>query len=145
VTPKSLLTDLAARVARVLEPKGFAFAPDQETSSSGGPFANGFFVRGPLRIGLIVRGETLGLPVYQWGEHSAGHDDVVRLLGHADDALLRWDPDAFRAFGADGTDPGEAFVGDLSRIVLPAMTASPEGFAALISSAHAARLRSWGL
>jgi len=145
MTPTASLRQLADRVAAVLGPEGFTFAEGEGAVSSGGPFTNGFFVRGPLRIGLIVRGETLGLPVYETNKHNAGHDDIVRFLGHADDALLRWDPKAFRAFASDGSDPIAAFVHDLSRIILPALRTSPDAFAALVSSAHAARLRSWGL
>lgn len=145
MTAQSSLAELVEQLEPVLKSHGFTFTAEHDAVSSGGPFANGYFVRGPLRIGVIVRGTTLGLPVYELGEYNAGHNDVVRLLGRADDARLQWDPDEYQLLARNGYEPIEAFLVDLSTIVLPALRASQDSLASLLATAHAERLRKFGM
>jgi hypothetical protein len=63
---QAVLDGIAGRPRPLLEPLGFTFDHGDQAVSSGGPFATGFFSRGPFHIELIVRDDRLGLPNYRW-------------------------------------------------------------------------------
>jgi hypothetical protein len=135
---QSTLERTAADLAPVLEPHGFEFGLGDTGVSSGGEFATGFFSRPPIRIGLVVRGKTLGLPNYEYGEVISGHDDLVRALGRGDEARLRWDSQQRRLVASDGADVVSALVSDLEKIIMPSLERSPDDFRIAVNAAHAA-------
>src|SRR5947209_16990090 len=78
-----------ARLGPLLEDAGFRSEQGGEGVASGGSFATGFFRRGSLEIGLIVRGSNrFGCPNYSEGNGYAGHDDMMWALGRESDAQL---------------------------------------------------------
>ncbi len=122
------LEKIVERLQPVLVPAGFRFESSGRGSSSGGPYAAGFFIRrSSFRIGLIVRGDHLGMPSYEWGPTVRGHEDVLRLLGREKDALLQWNRREMRAttkwtlFRQNRMDVVEALESDLRNIILPAL------------------------
>lgn len=103
--------------------------------SSGGSFAVGFFRRGPLEIGLIVRNRNeLGCPNYFAGKGYAGHDDMIWALGaDGKEQLVAGEWLSFQA--RSGGDAFDALRHDLENIILPALDDSEVQF--LESLAHA--------
>lgn len=77
MTPKEVLAEGAAELAKVLEPAGFIFIEGGETSGSGGPSASGDFLRDDRRLELHVR-SSLGLVRYHFGDYTIEHEDFVR-------------------------------------------------------------------
>ena len=132
-TPERAALDAGAeRLLAPLSAHGFAYSRGVQGVSSGGPFAVGFFRRGPLEIGLVIRsGHELGCPNYSAGRGYAGHADLMYELGAAGREQLV--EDSWWAFkGRDGGDPFDALRHDLESIVLPALASSePQLLAAL--------------
>ena len=129
------LEEVARRLQPVLAPAGFRFESDGRGFSSGGPFAAGYFIRRrpPFRIGLVVRGDSLGMPSYEWGPTVRGHQDVMRVLGQEDDALLQWNKWERKAttkwtlLRKNRVDVVEALASDLGNIILPALESGKIG------------------
>ncbi len=122
------LEEMVERLQPVLAPAGFRYESRGHGSSSGGPYATGFFIlRSSFRIGLVARGDHPGMPTYEWGPTVRGHEDVMRILGREKDALLQWDRREMRAttewtlFRKNRMDVVEALVSDLRDIILPAL------------------------
>ncbi|MFN8177509.1 MAG: hypothetical protein U0167_06265 [bacterium] len=104
--------------------------------SSGGAFAAGWFRRGDLEIGLIVRDRCqLGCPNYSEGRGHAGHHDLFWALGRDGEARLV--PGAFLSCASrDGGDPFLALETDLIDVILPALESSEPDFRNAIARAH---------
>lgn len=122
------LEEIVERLQPLLAPAGFRFESRSSGSSSGGPFAAGFFTRGAsFRMGLVVHGEALGMPNYEWGPTVRGHFDVIRSLGREEEALLQWNQREMKAttewtfFRKNRIDVVEALESDLRNIILPAL------------------------
>jgi len=121
-----ILTQGAAILGEVLEPAGFVFHPGIHASGSGGPFADGRFVRGDQYIELHFR-HSLGLVSYGWGGEALTHEDYLRGLGakgaypgFSDDPL-----DGFRHLARDLAGPLAGFVaGDRTAFDAAAKVAS---------------------
>ena len=124
------------KLRAVLEMVGFRYEPGDVGVSCGGAFAAGFFRRGDLEIGLIVRSRNeLGTPNYTQGHGYASHEDLFRELGHDGEARLV--PGDFPSHVArDGSDPFDALEGDLRNTILPALSASEVDFREAIARAH---------
>jgi len=116
------------RVRAALGARGFEYSRGDQAVSSGGPFAVGFFRRGNLEIGLIVRDSVaLGGPNYSVGRGYAGHHHLIWALGaEGTEQLVAGDSVSFKA--RTGGDAFEAFRHDLESIVLPALDASEARF-----------------
>jgi hypothetical protein len=131
-----------------LNARGFEYSTGDHAVSSGGPFAVGFFRRGDIEIGLIVRSKTaLGCPNYSAGHGYAGHEDLISALG-ADGRqdLVSGEWPSFQSRG--GGDPFDALRHDLEHIILPAFDESEVRFrASLARACERARerfKRNWG-
>jgi len=115
---------------------GFKYSSGTTATSSGGAFANGFFRRGTLEIGLVVRnGDELGCPNYTTGDGYAGHEDLIWALGSAGtEALVPAKPHAGVFVGPlsyvnrEGGDAFAALGLDLERIILPSLGRSESEF-----------------
>lgn len=118
-----------------LSTRGFQYSMGDQAFSSGGPFAVGFFRRGKLEIGLIVRNAiVLGCPNYSSGQGYAGHASLIWALGAEGKEQLV--PDDWVSVKArDGGDPFEALRHDLDGIVLPALDESEAQFLASLRRA----------
>ena len=134
------LERIAKRLAPTLEPVGFAFRHDKRGVSSGGPFASGYYVRGPLSLGLIVR-RRLGMVTYEANERSIGHDDLMIVLGHENDSEFMFSQTAMEAVGRSGQDPVSALLHDLDRYVRPLLEADDSVLIGLIDAGHRERMR----
>lgn len=129
---RAVLDAGAERLLASLSAHGLKYSRGDQGVSSGGPFAVGFFRRGALEIGLIIRsGNELGCPNYSAGRGYAGHGDLMYVLGVAGREELvedsRW---AFKE--RDGGDPFEALRHDLESILLPALASSETQFLAAL-------------
>ncbi len=145
-TPERAALDAGAeRILAPLSAHGFEYSRGDQGVSSGGPFAVGFFRRGALEIGLIIRsGHELGCPNYSAGRGYAGHADLMYELGAAGrEQLVEESWWAFK--GRDGGDPFEALRHDLETIVLPALASSATQFLAALARAVERHLASIGL
>jgi hypothetical protein len=86
------LLEIVERLKPILEPLGYLFSLEQKAVSSGGPFANGFFKKDRLQIGLIWRNLSgLGLVIYENGKFSVGHDEIMKYLNHSKIYKLSFD------------------------------------------------------
>ena len=143
---QAVLDGIAGRLRSLLEPLGFTFDHGDQAVSSGGPFATGFFSRGPFHIELIVRDDRLGLPNYRWDPAlwTAGHYDLVDALGRHDDAHLLWDQSAFQIIGRNGEAAVDALIADLADVVLPVLETRPDALREAMVTAHTAFQRRLG-
>ncbi len=105
------LNEGALILGEVLTPNGFVFAPVAHGNGSGGPAAQGRFVRGTQAIDLHFR-RTLGLVSYAWDAVVVSHADYLRGLdapgaypGFSEDPL-----DGFRHLAQDLAGPLAGFV-----------------------------------
>lgn len=124
------LAALAELLHPILVPHGFKFFPGETGVSSGGGFANGSFRRSTdeLGLGLIYRGSQLGCPNYELGRFGAGHHELMHELGRVDDCALWFDDalDKWCLFVRHGPSVTGALVADLTRIILPCLSQTPE-------------------
>ena len=125
-----------AKLEPLLTSFGFEYGSGDGAVSSGGPFATGFFRRGKLEIGLIVRnGDQLGCPSYSEGRGYASHTDIFWALGRAGEARLI--PSDFLSYKAsDGGDSFDALFADFEHVILPTLQESPDSFSAALARAH---------
>lgn len=125
-----------AKLRPLLVADGFKYYSGDQAASSGGSFATGFFRKGNLEIGLIVRNrKQLGCPNYSEGHGYAGHTDLFSALGRQEEQnLVAGDYLSYQA--KDGGDPFDALFTDFEQVILPALRKSPIDFSAAISRAH---------
>ncbi len=131
----------AERLAPLLQPIGFHFVPEQAAAGHGS-FANGFFVNGDLKIGLICRDQgTLGEVIYENSTSNVSHDELMKFLGLESEQhfRVRWPA----AYAADGADPCDALITDLSR-VMPTLQ-DRAAMDRLIEQSLKARRAEWGV
>ena len=142
---KAELAKLVETLDPILSPHGFVFEADQSGYSSGGGFANGFYRRPRDEIGLIFRGSKLGCPNYASDQKNAGHDELMEALGRGDDCALSFDDnvDVWRLFAKRGHNIVDAFVWDLTHIILPCLENTPDRFRGAVLRAHRARMDRW--
>lgn len=127
--------DRGVRKLRALRKQhGFEYEPGEYSTARS--FATGFFRRGKLEIGLIVRSkDRLGCPNYSEGHGYAGHEDLFWALGQEGEAWLR--EGEFLSYHArDGGDPFRALKHDLEAVILPALEDSPKDFSKALARAH---------
>jgi len=134
-----------ARIAPSLARYGFTYVPGDTASSSGGPFAVGYFRRGDFEIGLIVRNQRgLGCPNYSVGTGFAGHCDLMDTLGAQGSSHLI--PGPWPTYvSADGSDVFEALAADLERFLIPVLMRSEEEFRAGLAKTIGERLDRLGI
>jgi hypothetical protein len=130
------------RLDPILIPHGFHCEMGDAGVSSSGSFANGFYKRGPIEIGLIMRGDALGSPNYGYQGHSASHDELVEALGRTD-GVLRFDRrfDHWKLVTVDGRPILDALVSDLEAIIVPTILENPTAYTEAIGEARTRRMR----
>jgi hypothetical protein len=138
-----LLRDAASRLTPVLAPLGFRFEMDQAGSSSGGPFASGFFENTTVKIGLIYRRGRFGAVVYEDANSNMSHDDIMRLTGNAERQRLRYEEASMCSIDARGADEIEALTADL-QVLRPVLT-DRRRMAAMIEESLRRRISTWGM
>jgi hypothetical protein len=141
--PHERLLAIVARLNPILNPQGFLFRIEHNGVSSGGPFANGFYERHPIKIGLIVRREILGMPTYDFDEHICAHDELIKTFGRGNESKLR----GMKYPGVettDGSDVVDALVADIQNIILPVILRHPDAYAVAVTSLHQKFLESMG-
>ena len=145
--PHETLQEIVARLGPILNPHGFHFDTEYNAVSSSGPFENGHYERSPIRIGLIVRGTHLGCPIYEYGKHHIGHNELLEHLGRAEDALLRFDErlDKRELVTKDGRDVVDALVADIEDIILPTILDDRKSFKKAVKAAHRKNLAEMGI
>ena len=119
----------------LLKQAGFSYRSGDSAASSGGPFANGFFVRDEIELGLIVRsGCRMGVPNYTRGHGYASHHQVLAALGVEKESMLT-QPDHFSYSAKNGGDTFQALYEDLRDLVVPFLERSEDDFRAAIDTA----------
>jgi hypothetical protein len=105
------LAEGATILSDVLRPAGFEFEPGPHGKGSGGPSAQGHFVRDSQSIEVHFRW-SLGLVSYAWDGTSLSHADFLRGLGLTGSYPgFGKDPlDGFRHLAADLAGPLASFV-----------------------------------
>lgn len=136
----ALLRSIVAKLDPVLVPHRFSFQHEHEGRSSGGAFANGFYVRGETRIGLIVR-DALGQVVYEQGEGSMGHTDYMGELGHAETCRFVFDEERWIAVDRNGGAPVDALIHDLQTFAGDFLRGDLNRFSEALAEARARWLR----
>ncbi|MFO0812630.1 MAG: hypothetical protein U0796_05395 [Gemmatales bacterium] len=143
--PHDRLLAIVARLDPILNPHGFVFEAEHNAVSSGGPFSNGFYIRPPVKIGLIVRYDELGLPNYDYGKFLCGHDDLIKRLGRASESAVRFNEKQWAVETTDGRDIVDAVVDDIEKIILPTLLNDPAAYENAVTAAHKERLAGWGI
>jgi hypothetical protein len=127
MTPKEVLDQGAAELAKVLEPAGFVFIDAGEESDSRGPFAHGEFLRADRRLELQVR-SSLGLVRYHFGDYSVSHEDLVRGVRGTERIA---GPSEYPGFSTDPLAPFRHLGADLERFGAVFLTGGAKAFRAL--------------
>ena len=125
-----------AKLQPLLAAHGFEYESGEQSVSSGGPFATGFFRREKLEIGLVVRDRnSLGCPNYSEGHGYVGHANLFWELGRAGEMKLV--PDDFLSYKSkDGGDSFDALLADFEEVILPALKESQAYFSSALARAH---------
>ena len=136
-----VLSSGVALLSPQFEQRRFAYVAGDVATSSGGPFAAGFFRRDDIEVGLIVRNRhELGCPNYSVSKGYAGHTELVSTLGRAGEEQLIHGG-GLKYVARHGGDPFIALQNDLESIVLAALDRSEEAFreslALAVKLAHA--------
>jgi hypothetical protein len=139
---KATLAAIVAVLDPALRLHGFRFAPQNVGHASRGSFANGFFIRGDVRIGIIVR-EQLGEVVYEANSHTMGHSEYMAELGHAHDCWFLYDDQKWRAHGRDGREPPTALLHDLETFAAEFLRGDTSRFLEVLRTAHSKRILRW--
>jgi hypothetical protein len=98
---------------------GFRYEQGQNSCSSGGQFANGFFVNNKIRIGLIYRQNRLGLVNYESSVTNISHDMFCKALNKQSEQQLEYDSNGFSSYTLNHTETSKALLADLEEIILP--------------------------
>ena len=119
----------------LLKKTGFSYRAGDSAASSGGPFASGFFIRGDIELGMIVRNEgRMGVPNYSRGHGYASHHRVLAALGVEEKSMLI-QPDHFAYSAKNGGNTFQALYEDLRDLIIPVLERSEDEFCAAIDTA----------
>ena len=132
----------AAILEQVLSPLGFGFEAGEVGKGSGGPFAQGAFVRGNRRLEFSTR-YSLGLVEYRVGSRVVSHEDYMRVVagrgnnaypGFSDDPI-----DGFRHLASDLQQFAGVFIdgsdAEFDALVAEAQSSRPQGLKSLVDPA----------
>lgn len=124
-------TEMRSRGAEILEPVlkpyGFAFAPGEVGKGSGGPFAQGAFVRGNRRLDFSVR-YSLGLVEYRVGAHRISHEDYMRIASKGENS--------YPGFSDDPLDGFRHLASDLKKFCNGFLSGSDADFETVVAAAQ---------
>ena len=115
----------------VLTPRGFIFEPGEIGKGSGGPFAQGAFVRGNRRLGFSTR-HSLGLVEYRVGSRILAHEDYMRVVAGRGNH-------AYPGFSEDPVDGFRHLASDLERFASVFLGGTDAEFDALVARAQSSR------
>ena len=114
------------RVVEYLKPHlakhGFDYQQGSTDYASAGEFANGFFVSGKIKIGLIFRGDRFGSVNYHGTKTNISHNKFFKALGKESEQLLLYhDTDPWTSFShsANKESAENALLADLENTILP--------------------------
>ncbi len=130
---KRKLESLVEYLKTALNKYRFDYEPGQNSYSSGGGFANGFFKHPKIKIVLIFRDEKLGSVNYEIMNVNVSHDMFINGIKRGSEQKLFYDTEGFCSYTLNNQKISEALLHDLETIILPfVMHASPEGIKSLI-------------
>jgi hypothetical protein len=115
---KTKLLEVAEKLKSILEPLGYSFDLEYNAAASAGPFANGFFKRDGLQIGIIWR-EVYGLGgiVYENEKFSVDHEDIMKRFKHSKQQKFIFDKKKWKAYSRDGGDVIDAVIFDMKLLI----------------------------
>ena len=122
---KNKLERFVGLIAPTLGEYGFTFQNDENAISSGGEFANGFFVSDKYKIGVVFRGNRLGAIIYETDYSNIHHDGLFEGLDRSGENRLKYDSANFKAFTVDGTELHQAFINDFEDVIHPYLSNTP--------------------
>ncbi len=102
-----------------LDKYGFEYEPGQNSYSSGGGFANGFFNHPKIRIGIIFRGEKLGSVNYETTATNVSHDMIINGIKRGSEQELFYDSESFCSYTLNMQEISDALLHDLETIIIP--------------------------
>lgn len=112
------LLEIIERLKPILEPLGYSFTLEYTANSSGGPFANGFFKKDGLQIGLIWRELSgLGAIIYENKNFSVGHEDIMERFKLSKQQKFVFDKKKWKTYSRDGGDVVEAVLFDMKLLI----------------------------
>lgn len=118
-TSREYLDNLVAFLMPAMAAHNFEFTSGQNAYSSGGPFANGFFVNKKARIGIIFRNYKLGLINYESTDAILSHDMLLNALNKTALQKLYYNSESSYSYGLGDLTVEHAFLQDLQNIILP--------------------------
>lgn len=123
---KNNLDALVESLKPTLSKHGFEFEPGQNSYSSPGEFAVGFFKHPKIKIGLIFRGDKLGSVNYETKATNVSHEMIIRGIKTESDQKLFYDDGGGGSFTLDDQNIKDALLHDLENIVIPYILATSE-------------------
>ena len=102
-----------------LSKHGLKYEAELNGFSSGGQFANGFFIHDKIKIGLIYRQGKLGSVNYEGKERNLSHDDMFIALGKEAEKKLFYNKDQFYSYTLTDEDVNKALLLDLENVIIP--------------------------
>ncbi|HEX2532784.1 MAG TPA: hypothetical protein VHK69_03555, partial [Chitinophagaceae bacterium] len=122
---RDFLNKLAAFLQPLLGSHGFRFESEYEAISSGGPFANGYFIHEQIRIGLIYRQDRLGCVIYEGKGRNLTHGEMFKALGKEKEQKLLYDANRFSSYTHSESGVYMALWSDLETVILPFLEHTP--------------------
>ncbi len=110
--------DLVHELEPLLNEHGYKFESGNSGTSSGGAYANGYFVNDKVRIGFIFRGMNLGLIIYETTYSNIGHDSIFSHLGKPLEQELLYNSSEKKSYARKGRI-SSAILSDLNNHILP--------------------------
>jgi len=115
---KTKLLDVAEKLKPVLGPLGYSFVWESDAIASGGPFANGFFKKDGIQIGLIWRELSgLGDIVYENGKFAVDHNDIMEQFKLSKQQKFIFDRKSWKTYSRDGSDVIDAVISDIKLLI----------------------------
>jgi len=99
--------------------RGFKYKPGQKGYSSGGEFANAFFINEKIRIGLIFRQNEFGSVNYETDATNISHDTLFKALNKESKKNLFYDDNRFKCYTLNGEELHTALLLDWQEVVIP--------------------------
>ena len=116
---KSRLDALVKYLDTALNNYGFKYEPGQNSYSSGGGFANGYFNHPKIKIGLLFRGDKLGSVNYETTATNISHDMFINGINRVSEQKLFYDSEGFCSYTLNKQKISEALLDDLETIIIP--------------------------
>ena len=113
----------------VLNPIGFFFELEYVDQTHTGSYANGYYRKDGMSIGLIYRqGAGLGHVIYANEHKNISHNEFMARIGNLEQSKLDYQANCSRSFGKDGSDPFDALAYDIENFALNILSGKKSGF-----------------